>query len=264
MKQKLILLSFDIEEFDLPEEYGTPVSAGEKFEIAEAGTRCILDIVENAGIRATFFVTGRFAEKYPGLIRRMADSGNEIASHGLDHSTFETAHLAESRKILQAVSGQPVTGFRMARLAPVAKEEILDAGYTYESSLNPIWLPGRYNNLSSPLLPFAESCGLMQFPVSAVPFIRFPLFWLSFKNLPLKLYLKLAAFTLARTGYFNLYSHPYEYNGIARDPKWNVPGYITRRAGAEQAERLETLIGALRSAGKFITFNDWMTQHVQP
>ena len=264
MKQKSILLSFDIEEFDLPKEFGTEISAADQLSIAGAGTERILDVIEKTGIRATFFVTGKFAEAFPELIARMTAAGGEIASHGYDHSFFETAHLEKSAQILRKISGTEILGFRMARLAPVKKEDILKAGFTYESSLNPVWLPGRYSNLTAPLLPFRESCGLLQFPISAMPLIRFPLFWLSFKNLPLSLYCALASFTLNKTGYFNMYSHPFEYQEDACDPKWKIPGYITRHAGPEQAARLETLIETLRPHGCFITFSEWIKQNVQP
>ena len=65
-----LLLSFDIEEFDLPQEYGRPVAENDKFEMSRAGTETILDVVNSAGIRATFFVTGMFAARYPELIKK--------------------------------------------------------------------------------------------------------------------------------------------------------------------------------------------------
>lgn len=253
-----LLLSFDIEEFDLPQEYGCPVAENDKFEISRAGTETILDVVNSAGIRATFFVTGVFAARYPELIKKMVAGNHEIASHGMDHSSFEIRHLKESKTLLEELSGQRITGFRMARLAEVEKQEILDAGYTYESSLNPVWLPGRYCNLKSPLLPFKEKCGLWQFPVSAVPGIRFPLFWLSFKNLPLFFYKTAAKLTLKSNHYYNMYSHPWEYCEQAADKSWNIPGYVVRHAGAEQAGRLADLIRFLKAEGTFITFTEYL------
>jgi hypothetical protein len=170
MKSNDILLSFDIEEFDLPEEYGASIPEEEKFEISRSGTQAIIDLMTETGAKVTFFTTAVFAMRYPELIRQMVRNGHETASHGMNHSTFEAAHLAESKKILEDISGLEVTGFRMARLAKVDKEEIKAAGYTYESSLNPIYLPGHYCNLRSPLLPFKEDCGLWQFPSHSSPF----------------------------------------------------------------------------------------------
>ena len=195
-KRAKLLLSFDIEEFDLPEEYGVAVSEADRMAVSADGTKKILDVLDRAGIKATFFITAYFAGRAPELVARMARSGHEIASHGLNHSFFEASHLAESKEILEKLSGGKLVGFRMARLAPVAKSDIVKAGYHYESSLNPVWLPGRYNHLSASLLPFADEGGLKQYPVSAVPFLRLPLFWLSFKNFPFFVYRALARFAV--------------------------------------------------------------------
>jgi len=256
-ENRTIYLSFDVEEFDLPEECGFgKVPDDEKFGLSGDGMRAALDVVEAKGVRATYFTTSDFAERFPDIIERMVKSGGEIASHGVSHSSFKVEDLAKSKAVLEKVSGKSVTSFRMARLAPVGKEDILKAGFRCESSLNPVYLPGHYNNLGKPLLPFDEPCGLRQYPISAVPLIRFPLFWLSFKTLPAGLYRSLAVFTLKRMGYFNLYTHPWEYNSASRDAKWKIPGYITRHAGAEQCERLGKLIDALKPHGEFRTFDD--------
>ena len=251
-----ILLSFDMEEFDLPEEFGSAVSEEEKFAVSAEGARAVLDVLARTGVRATFFTTALFASKVPELIRRMVELGGEIASHGMNHTTFETDHLAASKKLLEEISGRKVTGFRTARLAAVPHGEIVKAGYLYDSSTNPVWLPGRYNNLRAPLKPHREPCGLWQFPVSALPFCRFPLFWLSFKNLPLSFYERLAGAALRKTGFFNLYTHPWEYAACSADPRWRIPGYIVRHAGPQQTARLESLILFLKERGEFTTFQE--------
>ena len=254
--KKNILLSFDIEEFDLPEEYGKTISDDEKFEISKRGTEKILEVVNRQAVKTTFFVTSNFAEKYPELIKNMVEHNHEVASHGVSHSSFEVADLKKSKEVLENLSGEKIVGFRMARLAPVEKSEIFNSGYLYESSLNPVFLPGRYNNFSKPLLPFFEDCQLKQYPISAIPVVRFPLFWLSFKNLPLSVYINLAKFTLKQTGYYNMYSHPWEYDEDAASPKFGIPAYITKHAGTSQAQRLEKLIIELKKVGSFVTFRD--------
>lgn len=252
----VVLLSFDIEEFDLPTEFGVPVPEEDLFTIPRTGTQRISELVNAANVKATFFVTGAFAEKYPELIRDMVSHGHEVASHGFSHSTFDVSDLTRSKETLEKISGASVSGFRMARLAPVKKEEILNAGYLYESSVNPVFLPGRYHNLDVPLTPYREECGLLQFPVSAVPLIRFPLFWLSFKNLPFGIYQTLSNMTLSMTKQYNMYSHPWEYNERAKEAQWHIPGYIVRHAGQEQMKRLERLIANLKGKGAFLTFRE--------
>ena len=255
---KSVLLSFDIEEFDLPTEFGVEIPQGEMFSVAGEGTERILRIVNEAGVRATFFVTAAFAKAFPELVRRMRDGGHEIASHGYSHTTFEPADLKRSKEALEEIAGTAVRGFRMARLAKVDKREILDAGYEYESSLNPVWLPGRYSNFSAPLKPFQESCGLWQMPVSALPVVRFPLFWLSFKNLPLFVYLPLAKTAMSATGFFNMYSHPWEYHECSAESRWHIPAYIVRHAGQDQCDRLRRLIESMKRSGAFETFGDYL------
>jgi peptidoglycan/xylan/chitin deacetylase (PgdA/CDA1 family) len=49
-------------------------------------TSHLLDLLESRQIRATFFVIGMNAERYPALIRRMAAAGHEIGNHTWSHS----------------------------------------------------------------------------------------------------------------------------------------------------------------------------------
>ena len=148
----MILLSFDIEEFDAPLEHGVELPFEEQM-------RTSLDIQKG---------------------------GHEIASHGFYHSSFETADLRKSKEALEELTGQPVNGFRMARMMPVEEEEIHKAGYLYNSSLNPTCIPGRYNHLGQPRTYFMKD-GVLQLPASVTPIVRFPLFWLAYHNLPASL-----------------------------------------------------------------------------
>ena len=258
MKRPSILISFDIEEFDLPEEFGVSVSPQEKQSVSAEGARALLSVLEEfPAVKATFFTTVCFAESHPDLFARMTGSGHEIASHGMRHTGFHPDDLAESRRILERLSGKPVCGFRPPRLAPISKKDIADAGYRYESALNPVFLPGRYNNFRASLFPFREECGLLQIPVSAVPVIRFPLFWLSFKNIPFPLYAAGMKAAMRKTGFFNLYTHPWEYTHAAADPKWKIPGYIVRHAGEGMCRRLRMLLRLLSERGDFLTFSEF-------
>lgn len=75
----------------------------------------------------------------------------------------------------------------MARMMPIDEKEIKKAGYTYNSSLNPTCIPGRYNHLDKPRTWFYKD-DVLQLPASVSPVFRFPLFWLAYHNLPAKVY----------------------------------------------------------------------------
>ncbi|MDB4891132.1 MAG: polysaccharide deacetylase [Gemmatimonadetes bacterium] len=48
-------------------------------------TPLILDVLKREGVRATFFVLGRHADRWPALVKRMADEGHQIGNHGYFH-----------------------------------------------------------------------------------------------------------------------------------------------------------------------------------
>lgn len=254
----MILLSFDIEEFDMPLEYGKDISFEDQIAISMAGTNHILDILDKHEIIATFFSTVIFANNAPEIIRRIINSGHELASHGYYHSRFETAHLASSKIALQKLTGQEIKGYRMARMKPVDEKEIANAGYFYNSSINPTWLPGRYNNLSKPRTFYKEK-GTWQLPASVTPLIRFPLFWLSFHNLPLNIYQWLAEKTYKKDGYLNIYFHPWEFTDLLNKERFGFPAYVSRNSGLKMIERMDYFIGYLKQKGyRFSTISDFL------
>ena len=116
----------------------------------EANTDRLLAMFAEAQVRATFFVLGWVAERYPGLVRRIAQAGHEIASHSyahqlvydLDTETFR-ADLRRARCIIEDLSGRPVRGFRAPSYSVTerslwALDVLIEEGYTYDASIFPI------------------------------------------------------------------------------------------------------------------------------
>jgi polysaccharide deacetylase family protein (PEP-CTERM system associated) len=116
----------------------------------EANTDKVLALFDAGGVKATFFTLGWVAERYPALIRRIAEAGHEIASHGWDHARVFTldaeqfrADLARAKAVLEGASGTPVTGYRapsfsIDRRTPWAHEVLAEEGYSYSSSVAPV------------------------------------------------------------------------------------------------------------------------------
>lgn len=251
-RPRLALLSFDVEEFDIPLEYGGTVPEDEQFAVGKSGLDAVAGLVDRLGITATFFVTAVFARRYPDDLRKLAER-HEIASHGLRHTGFVDADLATSREAIERITGKPVLGFRRARFAPTDHARILAAGYRYNSSENPIWLPGRYNNFFGPRRPYLSG-GLLNIPLSAVPVVRFPLFWLAFKNAPLPVYKAATALTLAADGHAALCFHPWEFADLRA---YSLPGYVARPDGQALLARLERFLVWLKARATFAPFIDF-------
>ena len=110
----------------------------------------VLDMFAEADVRATFFTLGWVARRNAALIRRIADAGHEIASHGWDHARVFTLDrksfaedIAQARKVLEDSSGRAVTGYRAPSFSidhrtPWAYQELAEQGYAYSSSVAPV------------------------------------------------------------------------------------------------------------------------------
>ena len=173
----MILLSFDIEEFDVPREHGVAYSLEEGMNVSVEGTNIILDILKRNDVRSTLFCTANFAENAPKTMNRMIKEGHEVASHGVNHFEPKESDFAKSKEILEKITNTKIRGYRQPRMFPVRDSEIKRVGYVYNSSLNPAFIPGRYMNLNAPRTYF-EKDGVVQIPASVTPTVRFPLFWL--------------------------------------------------------------------------------------
>jgi len=242
----MVLLSFDIEEFDMPFEYGKTISFEDQISISRAGTIAILDLLDKHQVKATFFCTVTFAENIPDLIKRIVDSGHELASHGYYHSDFKPEHLLQSKLKLEELSGKEITGYRMARMMPVDEREVEKAGYAYNSSINPTYLPGRYNNFHISRTYFTQN-NVLQLPASVSPWFRFPLFWLSFHNLPLGIYKSLAKWAYQKDQYLNIYFHPWEFTDLNDFERFGFPGYVRKNTGAQMIARMDNFIAHLKA-----------------
>ena len=253
----MILLSFDTEEFDVPREHGVDFSLEEGMAVSAAGTKRILEVLRANGARATFFCTGNFAERAPELVRRIMEEGHEVACHGVDHWEPKVTDFARSKEIVEGCTGQRVYGYRQPRMFPVVHSEIKRAGYRYNSSLNPAFIPGRYMHLREPRT-WTMKEGVVQIPASVTPLARFPLFWLSLHLLPESVYHWMARWVLRKDGYLATYFHPWEFYELGEEPEYKLPLIIRRNSGEEMAGRLDRLVKMLKEGGhEFITYNEF-------
>jgi len=67
-----IYLTFDLEEFDIPLEYGKLIPSSEQLEIGYSAMPALHSLLQKEGITATYFVTGNFASHYPSLLQELA------------------------------------------------------------------------------------------------------------------------------------------------------------------------------------------------
>ena len=115
----------------------------------EKGLEVLLELLQEAGVRATFFVLGWQAERTPYLVPRLAALGHEIASHGYSHRFVYAQgpqqfrdELRRSKQVLEDQAGLPVLGYRapffsITQDALWALDILLEEGFIYDSSVFP-------------------------------------------------------------------------------------------------------------------------------
>lgn len=258
MNLRKVLLTFDLEEFDIPNEYGSALDWEEQLSVGRRGMNAIIEVLELHKIPVTIFTTAAYAVENPEQLQFLSED-HEIASHTFYHSSYKDEDLLQSRSTLEEITGKKVYGLRMPRMRPVDMSLVHRAGYNYDSSINPTFIPGKYNNSNLPKTLYKEQ-GMYRLPCSVSPTLRIPLFWLAFKNFPYPLYRKLAKDTLRRYGYLNLYFHPWEFTNIH---SYKLPLYVKRHSGAHLVERLHRLISDFKKEGSFQTINDFLRDQLK-
>jgi polysaccharide deacetylase family protein (PEP-CTERM system associated) len=148
----------------------------------EANTDRLLELLDRYRVRGTFFTLGWIAMRFPGLVRRIAGQGHEVASHGHWHRRVTTltpaefrADLRQSKAALEDASGQPCLGFRAPSFSIVPRSEwaldvLIEEGYRYDSSLFPIRRPdyGFPEALPAPARLARPSGTLLEFPLATL------------------------------------------------------------------------------------------------
>ena len=146
-------LSVDVEDWFQVGAFETVIERDEWDSLAsrvEDNVLRILDLFDEADVKATFFTLGWVAKRNAPLMRRIVERGHELASHGYDHArvfTFDRKQFAGdlklARMILEDASGQRVTGYRAPSFSidhrtPWAYMELAEQGYVYSSSVAPV------------------------------------------------------------------------------------------------------------------------------
>lgn len=144
----------------------------------------VLGILDDSGIKGTFFILTWNAERQPDIVRRIAAAGHEVASHGYGHRLIYEQSRAEfgadirrAKETLEDITGTTVLGYRAPSFSITARsewalDELLEAGYRYDSSVFPV-KDSLYGLPGAQRFPYVvrrqPARDLVEFPISTTP-----------------------------------------------------------------------------------------------
>lgn len=181
-------------------------------------TSRLLDLFSSKGVKATFFVLGWVAQKYPELMRRMVAEGHEVASHGMLHErAFEQtpeqfkADVGQAKALLEDITGQAVIGYRAPSFSFTRNNDwvygiLSELGYIYSSSVYPV-VHDHYGIPDAPRHKYATTAGVDEIPLSTIPLMG--------RNMP-----------VSGGGYFRLYPYWLTRLAVSYLQRHDQPNYI--------------------------------------
>jgi polysaccharide deacetylase family protein (PEP-CTERM system associated) len=149
----------------------------------------ILDALESASVRGTFFVLGWVAEHHPELIRAIQDGGHEIGCHSYWHRLIyqQTPHefrqdLRRARAVLEDILGQRILAYRAPSFSITSRslwalDILLEEGFCYDASIYPTF-HDRYGLAGAPLAPhriLRDAGEIWEFPMPICRRFGYPL-----------------------------------------------------------------------------------------
>ncbi|MBI2667167.1 polysaccharide deacetylase family protein [Candidatus Woesearchaeota archaeon] len=253
--QKNILLTFDTEEFDA-------LNGKSTIEVSTNGLNKIIKLLDKHDIKATFFVTGIFAEHNKLLIKKLSKK-HEIASHGYSHSSNYNKmnekevynSLLKTNNILKKIINKKIMGYRSPRFSKIDLRILKKLDFKYDSSVNPTFVPGRYNYLShTRKITIKDNIAVI--PMSVSPLLRLPLFWFAFKNFGL-IYSKLITkICLLDQDFVHLVFHPWEFEELS---KYNISFIYKLNSGSSLIKKLDNyIVWCKRNNMKFDTVQGYL------
>ncbi|HKH30177.1 MAG TPA: polysaccharide deacetylase family protein [Gaiellaceae bacterium] len=191
----------------------------------ERQTDVVLTLLDDLGVKATFFVLGMTADRYPDVVREVAARGHEIASHGYAHERVHSqtpdsfrADVERSLEAVESAAGVRPVGYRapafsITRDTPWAYDVLGDLRFEYDSSqYDSPRVPNRISPI--PRAPYrlrAESgAELWELPVAAASIpVSGGAYW---RVLPAALLSRTLRRLIAEGAAPALYFHPYEFD----------------------------------------------------
>jgi len=241
--------SFTIDFEDWYQGIELPISQWEMFEPRmENGLYKIIELLDKYQVKATFFTLGWIAEKYPKLVKQLADAGHELGSHSYSHEKVYNQsrdefreEIRKTKSIIENISGRPVTTHRSPFFSITSKclwalDILVEEGYTIDCSVSPIktW---RYGISTCPDEIFRiKENNIIEFPVSKFSLLRksWAVGGAYFRIFPYHLTARGIKKRIKKNLPSMFYIHPWEYDSLHPRIKFERKAMLTHYANLKK------------------------------
>ncbi len=226
------------------------------------GTEKLLELLQKHSIKATFFVSGFFAEHCPDIVRGIISEGHEVACNGY-HDSYKRLDkvsiqedIEKAKKVLEDVGDIRIIGFRAPQMmyVPEVVEHLEKAGFLYDSTLQSAWKPGEYNHKLAPLKPFypLRAGPFVEIPISGSPRLRLPLNSQMMRKLGSRWFVR-SCKKLVDDGFNPVVSiHSWDLRPVKGN---SLPKHYLKKTGADFVMMLERFLQSF-NAGEFVMLKD--------
>ena len=226
-----------------------------------------LAVLDETGVKGSFFVQGRVAETFPGAVSALVAEGHEVQSHGYSHRPlFAMNHqelreeLTRAKETVEEAAGRPVTAFRAQDFSILssnlwALETLAEVGFELDSSVFPMrsrhygvagWDLGPHH------VELRDGSRILEVPVAIWPLgrVRVPVAGGGyFRVLPTAVLARGLQAIAASGRPAVIYCHPYEFNDRELDDYPDIPRRLRLSQGMGRGrfpERMRTLLQRFR------------------
>ena len=222
------ILTFDIEEW-FHCDFISDNSSWNNYEVRiHSNTDFILKTLDNYNRKATFFILGWIAQKYPEIVLKIHNQGHEIGSHSMHHNLVPSLTPSEFRddtyksiSILEDIISKKVImyrapGFSITENSIWAFDILLELGITHDASIFPAnhdYGGFKSIGLCKPSLIKINGGLIKEFPMNVISFLNYPIVFSGggfFRLLPyniIKYFSNISEYTM-------IYFHPRDFDSL--------------------------------------------------
>ena len=235
-------------------------------------TQKLLRILDDYGVKATFFILGYVAQHHPELVKEIDARGHEVASHGMYHKKVSemtreefAEDVAASKALLEGICGKEVIGFRSPGFSHSEDmnwmmDVLYDQGFKYDSSVFPglRFDSGVESDELNPHWIKTTNGKLFEIPISVTPVMGKNICFFGggyLRLFPQKLILKMVDRLESQHHTPLFYIHPREID--PKHPRFKMQPVNYFRSYVN-LDTVESKIRAILSQNSFVTCGEYM------